>query len=158
MNHSHRGVVVDASVALKWVIWEELAPQARQLLRTIVATDVQIIGPPHMSGEVANAIYQRQRSRDPRRHLQTVEAEEALAHYLTLDIELVTPTGLYQRAFEFARQQALPSLYDSLYVVTAQLLGLDLWTADRRLLGALGDSAPSVRFIGDYPAAPPAPR
>jgi len=26
-----------------------------------------------------------------------------------------------------------------------------LWTADGRLLGALGDAAPWVRFIADYP-------
>ena len=41
--------------------------------------------------------------------------------------------------------------YDSLYVVLAQLLNVELWTADQRLLQMIGAAAPWVRFIGDYP-------
>jgi hypothetical protein len=31
-------------------------------------------------------------------------------------------------------------------------MDVNLWTADRRLLDAIGTSASWVRFIGDYPA------
>lgn len=40
--------------------------------------------------------------------------------------------------------------FNSLYVVLAQLLDVELWTADEGLRRALGTAAPWVRFIGDY--------
>ena len=53
---------------------------------------------------------------------------------------------------EWAAQAAsLPSLYDSLYVVLAEVVNTELWTADQTLVRALGDSARWVRSIGDYP-------
>lgn len=36
----------------------------------------------------------------------------------------------------------------------AQTPGCDLWTDDRRLLGALGGTLPFVRWIGDYAGQP----
>jgi hypothetical protein len=61
------------------------------------------------------------------------------------------PPGLYARAVTFARVNQLPTVYDSLYVVLAQDLGADLWTADRRLLRQIAAVAPWVRWLGDYP-------
>lgn len=63
----------------------------------------------------------------------------------------MTPPDLYPRAFAFACDDKLPSICDSLYVVAAQLMEVELWTADRRLLLALGSGAPWVHFLGDYP-------
>ena len=144
-------VAVDASVAVKWVVTgEPFANHAETLLRASLQANQRLVGPPHLHGEVANALYQRLRSQDPARHLTDHETEEALATYLALPVELVSPPGLYAEALRAGRTFALPSLYDALYVALARLLGCKLWTADRRLLTALGDRAPWVRFIGDY--------
>lgn len=144
---------VDASVAVKWVVTaEDFADRASALLRDSLQLDRVLVGPPHLAGEVANGIYQRARSREPARHLTEDEAREALTQFLNLPLQVITPAGLYTRAFDFAREYDLPSMYDSLYVVLAQILSVDLWTADRRLLAALGTRASWVRFIGDYPA------
>lgn len=145
-------ISVDASVAVKWVITvENLSDHAQALLRDCTRTGRRVIAPPHMAGEVANALYQKVRSRDPNRHLTVDEALEALTAFTAVNVQSYFPTGLYERALAFAAAHGLPSLYDSLYVVLAQLLGVELWTADRRLLDALGGSSPWVRFIGDYP-------
>ena len=53
MNHA---VVVDASVAVKWVLDEEFTEQARNLLRDSVRQP--IVAPPHLTSEVTNALYQ----------------------------------------------------------------------------------------------------
>ena len=145
-------VVVDASVALKWVVpAEELARQAQALLADTLHAGQAIVGPPHLPGEVGNALFQRVRSQEPARHLTDEEAREALATFLTIPVQLLAPPELYERALTFALTHNLPSLYDSLYVVLAQILGAELWTADRRLLTALGSNTPWVRFIGEYP-------
>jgi predicted nucleic acid-binding protein len=95
MNHA---VVVDASVALKWVLFEEFNDQARGLY-------------------------------------------EAALH----------AHRPHERAFLFARDNRLPSLYDSLYVVLAQMMEVTLWTADQRLFTTAALVAPWVHWIGDYP-------
>lgn len=147
-------VGVDAGVAVKWVVTvEAFSANAQALLRDCIRTSRLIVGPPHVHGEVANALHQRTRSRGPDRRLLDEEAATALQAYLALPVTSLAPTGLLEAAFTLAREHSLPSIYDGLYVVLAQLLGIELWTADRRLLNALGPSAPWVRFIGDYRSA-----
>lgn len=149
-----RPLAFDASVAVKWVVLEEHTDEALALLATSADEGRWLIGPPHLPGEVANAIYQRWRSTDPAKHLDSTQADEALARFLAITIDLLNPPNLYISALAFARTHRLPSMYDSVYVTLAQLAGAELWTADRRLLEALGSRAPWVRFIGDYPLAP----
>jgi predicted nucleic acid-binding protein len=144
-------VAVDASVAVKWVITvEEFSGQALALLRDCTIARRPILVPPHFSGEVANAIYQRVRSTDPAKHLERDEAEVALTEFLNISVVVRAPVDLLPRAFAFAADHRLPGVYDSLYVTLAQVLDVELWTADRRLLDALGTAAPWVHFIRDY--------
>ena len=145
MNHA---VVVDASVAVKWVLAEELTDKARSLLRASAGRP--IIAPPHLHSEVANAIYQRVRTTDPTKHISEAEATGALNRFLRFRIELRTEAALYQQALLFARTHRLPSIYDSLYVVLAQMTNAELWTGDQRLLRAVSTVALWVRWIGDF--------
>jgi predicted nucleic acid-binding protein len=141
-------VVVDASVALKWLIEEEYSDAAASLMEDSLNVGTVIVGPPHLPGEVANALYRRmQRSQNS---ITRPEAEEALATFLALPIQIISSQELYARAFAFALHAGLSSLYDSIYVVLAQLMGVELWTDDRRLLSVLARTAPWVRAIGDY--------
>jgi predicted nucleic acid-binding protein len=143
-------LVVDASVAIKWVVAEEFSEQAEALLNA--AASSAIVGPPALLTEVANALYQRTRRRDPETRLTEDEAEAALHRFLALGIQLVSSDALYQQAFAFARQHGLADIYDTLYVVLAERLSSDLWTDDRKLLAAVRASAPWVRWIKDYPS------
>lgn len=141
-------LVVDASVALKWLLAEELSDRAEALLEDSLQAGTVLVGPPHLTGEVANALYRRiHRSQNS---ITQDEAEEALAKFLAIPIQIITSDDLYTRAFAFALQHGLSSLYDSLYVVLAELLGAQLWTDDRRLLNTIGQAAPWVRSIADY--------
>ena len=142
-------LVVDASVAVKWVIVEAFSAQADALLTDALRAHRQIVGPPTLLAEVTNAIYQRQRRRA--HGITPTEAERAVAQFLRLGIALLTPADLYPQAFAFARTHQLTNVYDSLYVVLAQTLGTELWTDDQALLRALGTAAPWVRSIRDYP-------
>lgn len=170
MNHA---IVIDASVVVKRVLDEEFTDRVRVLFDHCVHARRPILGPPHLIIEVTNAVYQRLRRRD----ITSAEAEEALAQFLNLPIQIMLPEGVYQklggggrirdarfsvplrvpglyhRAVTFAKTYHLQSVYDSLYVVLAQILQTELWTDDRTLLNALGTAAPWVRWIGDYPLA-----
>ena len=145
--------VVDASVAVKWVVDEDLSERALALYAQARAQRQPLLAPPHMPGEVTNAIYQRLRSTRPERQLDVVVADAALARvhgYLQVGVEILSPPDLYPQAYALAKAHRLPSVYDAVYVVLAQILGAELWTADERLLAAVGANAPWVRHLRDF--------
>jgi len=113
-----------------------------------------MFAPPHMRGEAANGIYQRLRTADQAKRLDRVGVDNALSQLLRYPIETLDPPALYERALDFAALHHLGAIYDALYVVLAQLFGAELWTADKRLLTALGGRAPWVRDISSYPLTP----
>lgn len=144
-------LVADASVAVKWVLNETHSDRADQLLADCAADNRAIAAPPHLYAEVTNALFQRPLRSDPAVRISDAAARQALVEFLSIPIQLLSPAGLYDEAYDFGRTYTLRSIYDSLYVVLARQLGCELWTADGRLLDALGTAAPWVRFIGDYP-------
>jgi predicted nucleic acid-binding protein len=146
MNHA---VVVDATVAIKRVLSEEFTEQSRTLFSSSLRDRRPVLAPPHLKSEVTNALYQRLRTTIEARRITEAEADSALAAFLCLPITLLAPEDL--RAFAFAKTHRLPSIYDSLYIVLAEITNTELWTADRRLLNSIGTAVTWVRFIGDYP-------
>lgn len=144
-------LVLDASLAVKWLVREEFSDQALALERDSSRDFVALTAPPDFFSEVANAVYQRVRTGDPEKHLSLAEAEVALDRFARVQIQLHLPPGLSQHALRLAHDLALPSMYDALYVVLARLVQAPLWTGDRRLFNAVRSSAPWVHFIGDYP-------
>ena len=142
---------MDASVAVKWIIPDEIySAQARALLRRAGRGDVRLYGPPHLKGEVTNALLQRVRTRELARQLSVDAARAALALFLIVPVKMEIPPRLYEESLSFALAHNLPSIYDSINVVLARELGADLWTADQRLLRAVSGVAPWVRSIADY--------
>lgn len=148
------GAVVDASVAIKWVVNEPYSAQARALREDTAARREPLLAPPHFTGEVMNGLYRRI-YRANETALTEAQASRAVNAFLELPIDILTPADLHARAFDFARAHRLASVYDSLYVTLAQLVGVDLWTADERLLNSVRGIAPAVRWIGDYVASRP---
>jgi predicted nucleic acid-binding protein len=146
------GVVVDASVALKLVLREDLSDEADALLRATLRRGAPLCVPPLARYEVTNALLQR-----VRRGLMTEEqAQSVLADLSRLRLLPTEPPRLHELALTFAMTNQIRSAYDTTYVTLARLLDVELWTADQNLLNALGDRAPWVRWIGDYPLQPEA--
>ncbi|MGI8552509.1 MAG: type II toxin-antitoxin system VapC family toxin [Dehalococcoidia bacterium] len=106
-----------------------------------------IQSPSVVDASVANGLHQQFR----RGQLTASEADALIARFQTFQFTLAAPSGLYRKALNFARTNSLAATYDSLDVVLAQILGAEIWTADQRLLRAVGSPAPWVRLIGDYP-------
>jgi len=67
-----------------------------------------------------------------------------------LGVRLLYPAGLHQRAWELARRYNRPQAYDSHYLALAEILGLELWTADERLYNAVHHDLLWVKWLGDY--------
>lgn len=127
-------LVVDASVAVKWVLPEPATEsdgdRAAALLNAIRENRVELVQPPHWLAEVA-AVISRLR---PEVANQAVD----LLHALELAVE--EDAGIYKRASRIARQLD-HHLFDTLYHALALERDAVLVTADDRYLrkaGALG--------------------
>ena len=60
-----------------------------------------------------------------------------------------TCRSIQESALEFATRFNRPKAYDAQYLALADLLGCELWTADRRLVSAVAGKLPWVRWIGE---------
>jgi predicted nucleic acid-binding protein len=145
-------ICVDASIAAKLVFEEEYYQQARALYRYALTTAERIVAPPLLPIEVTNIVRQRMRRvKAPAQGLlTTTEAQEALARFLALPIELQLPRALHHVALELAVVHALPAVYDGHYIALAQMLDCEFWSADRKLVEAVQEKLPFVRWIGDF--------
>lgn len=64
-----------------------------------------------------------------------------------LGIQIRHEEGLWDLAWAMAQEYQRPTTYDMTYLALAQILDCDLWTADRRLVLALGGREPRVRTV-----------
>jgi predicted nucleic acid-binding protein len=141
-------ICVDSSVAAKWLFAEVYSAEADELLRTALEQQEPIVAPPVLPAEVTNIIRQRLRQVQ----LRLDEGRELLTQFMALPIAFQAPQMFYDRVLVLADQYNLPAIYDANYLALAEMLGATLWTADQRLLHALGGRLAFVRSIADYGA------
>jgi predicted nucleic acid-binding protein len=135
-------LVIDASVAIKWVVEEEGTSEALALRGR-----AKLIAPDLLVAECANILWKKV----ARRELLKNEALVAAALLETADIELYPMRSFLAAATKLAIEMDHPA-YDCLYLVAALENGCRMATADERLLrkvregrrGALRDRAISL--------------
>ena len=136
-------VVVDASLAVKWLVEEDDSDKAHAALESWVAQDITRIAPHLMPFEVANALHRRVL-------LNVGDSTRMIARLLESRLELHEPPGLHVRALQLASQLKQNAAYDAHYLALAESFGCELWTADERFYRAAGPSMDNVRWIGDF--------
>lgn len=120
--------VVDASVALKWLVAEEDSAQAKRLLQD----DVRLHAPHFLELEIANALWIK-----VRRKVLDPDAAVALnKKFLKLDIQWRAGKGIGEKTLLLGLLSR-HSLYDFTYLTLAAHLGCPLVTADRDFVAAL---------------------
>ena len=141
-------VVVDASVAFKWLVHEEFSDTAEALGRSWVSKGTRRVAPYLMLVEVANGLHRRVGQGE----LSIQDATRLLRQLLASGIELLDQPDLAVRALELASQLNQGAVYDAHYLALAESLGCELWTADQRFYRAVGSGVDNVRWIGDSSA------
>lgn len=115
-------LVVDASVAIKWVVEETGTQEALDLRRH------RLLAPDLLVAECANVLWKKVRRKELSKH----EALLAARLLERADIELEPMRGLLEPATRLAIALDHPT-YDCIYLALAEARGCDLVTADRRL-------------------------
>ena len=141
-------VVVDASLAIKWLVSEENSDKARASSRSWANAGTQAAAPYLMPVEVTNALHRRV----VRGELTVEDAIRLLEYLLASGIELRDEPGLQVRALQLASRLRQGAVYDAHYLALAETLGCDFWTADQRFYRAAVSVTQNVRWIGESAA------
>ena len=138
-------VVVDASLAFKWLVKEIYTAEANDLGRLWNSQGTQIAAPYLMPVEVTNALHHRV----ARGELTLEAATRHMESLLSSGLELHQTPTLHGRALELASLLRQGAVYDAHYLALSEILGCELWTADEKFYRAASPSAGNVRWIGD---------
>jgi predicted nucleic acid-binding protein len=141
-------VVVDASLAFKWLVSEENSDKARAISRSWANEGIQAAAPYLMQVEVANVLHRWV----VRGELSVEDTIRLLEYLLASGIELRDEPDLHARALQLASQLRQGAIYDAHYLALADILGCEFWTADERFYRAAALVSQSVRWIGEFPA------
>jgi predicted nucleic acid-binding protein len=141
-------VVVDASLALKWVLAEPDSNTAVILLNKWTDKGISVIAPALFTYEVTNILYRQVVAGK----LTYEEAKQGLIDLFSIGVLL--KFSLYEdisiQAMEFAHQLKLPATYDAHYLALALDENCECWTADKRLWNIVKGKFSWVRWFSDY--------
>lgn len=127
-------LVVDCSVAAKWILPEPARENALLLLDGYEAGELDLIAPDLLPAEFASLLARRHR----RHELTSEQAQDAFALMGKCSPRLFDTRPRLPRALEISLRYGL-SLWDCVYLALAAEFGCPLITADHRLFrGARG--------------------
>ena len=137
-------LVVDASVAVKWLVTEDLSDAATKLLdasHTLIAPELMFV-------EAANALWAMGRRGD----ISQVDLDQALDVLILAPVEVpASLRDLIPAAARLAADLAHP-IYDCCYLALAVRMQARMVTADQRFLAAVRKHlhlAHEIVFLGD---------
>ena len=122
-------LVIDASIAVKWVVEEEGTPQALALRQR-----AKLIAPELLVAECANILWKKA----ARGELSKEEALFAAKLLQSAEIELLPMRSLFETATSLAIELDHPA-YDCIYLALAVENDCPFVTADERFLRKLGE-------------------
>lgn len=150
--------VLDASVAIKWLLPVEDEPHADIALRVLQdARDgrIGLISPPHLTYEIGHAITRAVRNQSRiitlEQGLQALETFYALNQPVLDWPKLDLPNTRWRDAWDLAHRYGC-SYYDATYLELANVLGWPVVHADDALRRKLAGQFPYELWIEDYPS------
>ena len=144
-------VVVDANLALKWVLLEADSHISMMLLDKWTNEGKSIIAPALFAYEVTNILYRQALSNK----LTYDEASRGLTKLFSIGVQL--RFSLYEeisaKAMGFAHLFNLSATYDSHYLALADHENCEFWTADTRLWNVVNKKLDWVHWLNEYKPA-----
>lgn len=142
-------VIVDANIALKWVLTEADSQIATALLAEWKKKEITLLVPTLLTYEVTNILYRAVRAG----RISSETAKDGINLILrVVSFDFSRNSALNLRAMAFAKHFSLPATYDSHYLALAEREDCPLWTADMRLWRAVKDQLDWVHWMREYSA------
>lgn len=135
-------LVVDASVAVKWILPEDDTPRALRIQEEYQDERLDVVAPYLVVSEVANVLWKRERRGD----LSAAQARRSFMQFLHDSPILLDSSSVSSSALGLALAHHRP-FYDCLYLAWALEQRCDLITADERFFHALNPTFPQIRLL-----------
>lgn len=139
-----KSLIVDASVAVKWLMPE---PHSAASLR-LLDRNIVLAAPDIILAEVGNVLWKKWR----RAEIESASVPEMIADFRKIPLRLWKTELLVFDAWNIA-QSYVRSYYDSLYICIAQRVASQMVTADLKLYNALKETSlkKHVLWVEDIP-------
>jgi predicted nucleic acid-binding protein len=138
--------VLDANVALKWVLVEPDSPKASQLRSDFQKGIHELLAPDVFEVEIAHALTRAERQG----RIAVGQAAILWADVMSTPPRLERFGPLLPRAIAISSSMRV-GVYDCLYVALAERAGCSLVTADDRLIRVLGAHFPFIVSLSSLP-------
>jgi len=145
-------IVVDASIAIKWVIREHDSSRAADLLTHWIKHEVIMMAPLLLASEATNILYRNANSGKIPLDEAKKGLEAVIFPSITFELGHIRESSFFVRVMEFAGQFKLPATYDAHYLALAEREQCEFWTADERLYNAVREQLAWVRLMIDDPS------
>jgi predicted nucleic acid-binding protein len=140
-----KGAVLDASVILKWYLFDETYGQkALDLLHRFITRELNILAPSLLEYELINGLIIAQK----RARIKEEKILMAMQGFFDLQIDLRDLSHFFQRSLKYCKIYNR-SLYDASYLALAEAEGIPLITADEGLYNAVKQDLKWVKWIGE---------
>lgn len=140
-----KSAVLDASVVLKWYLFDETYGQkALDLLHRFITKELNILSPSLLEYEVINGLFIAQR----RGRIKGESILTAIEGFFDLQIDLRDLYYFYQKSLYFCKVFNR-SVYDASYIALAETEEIPLITADEGLYHAVKKDLKWVKWIGE---------
>lgn len=136
-------ICVDANLVIQLVLSGTYDSPVVSLWQNWHKYRYSIIAPTLLYYKVSNALHRYVVHGE----LLPEEALEGLEAVLDLGITLYGDRELHERALRLAERLSLPAACDAHYLALAETLEAEFWTADRRLVDAVGAALPWVHKV-----------
>jgi predicted nucleic acid-binding protein len=139
-------VVLDASVAAKWLVPEPDTEKARRVLVDWKEGRIELVAPSVLLVEVASVLWKKVKKNE----LHSGDAAGLFREFRHLGLPLVAIEGLIFHALDFSFFYKHP-VYDCIYVALAVRERCSLLTADEELFQRISKPVPRmVRLLRDW--------
>ena len=138
--------VLDASVALSWVLPEALSAKAVRLRNDFRNQIHELIAPDIFAVEVANSLTRAER----KKIIQPPQGTQRMLHVMRFPPDLHSFLPLLPRALAISSAMRV-AVYDCLYIALAEQEGCELVTADAKMVNALQKDFPFITSLASMP-------
>ena len=143
-------VVVDASIAVKWLVEEDDSDIARALKEEWGSAGFQLAAPRFLLNEVANALF----GKVANGKLTGDEAVALMRRFAQIKIEYFDFPDLHVRAIQLTIALAHRATYDPTYLALAEHLRCQMWLADKEFFRPARAAGHPVRLLAEADPAP----
>lgn len=143
-------LIIDSSVAIKWLTKEVLDNEANDVLVRWGSNEFVCLAPDILFAEVGNILWKKHRQGI----MSSGQIDYGLKQFMAYPFVVVASTELIEPAMKIAILHDR-TFYDSLFLALAQAQKCPLVTADDRLANAVAPHIPNVVKLSDWKRSPP---